>query len=1190
MEQLTSGHLGRLLGVVLLVGLLLPGIAVAQQPDEGPDSDRLNPELQAGVRADDIPDVPQRDATAPASSEFAQPVAAFAGEGCPLSLYPEDPADAAAALGITPYHELAPRLCEAAGASARISLEVGGTSVEGREVPVVTITRSWSEELRAANDALRDLLVEDPEAAADLRAEGGYDGYRPTIMAISNIHGDEYEGLDASLDFVEYLVDAEPDAPIVQNTEGLSEEEISALPTVTEVLSDYVITLMPTTNPDGRVTGQRRNANGFDLNRDHITGSQPETRIIREVITEQQPMLFLDIHGYVGPGGLIEPTTPPHNFAYEYDLYIQGALPTALSMESEAFRRQIIPDVTGETSTNIPYRDLEQSWDDWPPIFTAMYAIFHGGSGHTVEMPSQPALDVIGPAERELRVTSNTEFARAAIDGTIIEGVSSRDALLERQLEWHLRGVAGASQNNEALVGEFEGYDELDVWTTDYPDAYIIPVGEAQESDAAAAVLVDALLSQRVEVTQLVEPTEIRGTEYPAGTYVVNMRQAKRAVAQTMLDVGQDITPRGIEFMYDISGWSHADLWGATVFRTGTEPGGLDPVGTPVTETPALGQVLPGPADAYAFELVDEAAIRTLNRLLEAEVTIHRAPDGRMLVAPSARPLMQEIAVDEDVTFVPLEGLPDGRRQVLPTTVGTTSTGPDAYVLSEILGFPTIPLDAAAINDGDALDDADALLLDVFPEGMTTAGTDNINDFLDDGGGAVASNGGVGLLDQSDITVPSRVFVAGLSNGTVLVEQRDDSPVMPDRPEQDVTFAYPPTVFTDVPDGWNTEQTVLPGSAGGVFRAGHWAQNEEGTLDQADYVGEPLTLSGELDIGGRVVVTGADVTFRDHTKGLYKDLADWIIWTTIGEETTADLGGPLPDIVERVSGDNRVETAVELSRRAYPDSSEVAVIAAAGTFPDALSAGPYAASLDAPVLLTDTADVPDVLVDELQRLDPSQIVVIGGTVAVSEDAASLLDEIAPVTRIAGPDRYSTSALVSQAFAEPGVRVVLATGEAFPDALAGGVLAGAGDGPVLLTRPGDLPQSTAEELARLEPAEVLVMGGPAAVADETVAAVDTASDTTARRIAGGNRFETAVAAARELGPVGSVYLATGSAFADALAAVPVALQANGAILLVQPDAVPEPVMALLDELEPFETLILGGTAAVSADVEASLTPD
>ncbi|EKX63803.1 hypothetical protein STRIP9103_04112 [Streptomyces ipomoeae 91-03] len=66
-----------------------------------------------------------------------------------------------------------------------------------------------------------------------------------------------------------------------------------------------------TANPDGRIAGTRANAGGFDLNRDFVTASQPETRAMRQISIDKQPVVMLDLHGYVN-GTLIEPTTPPH--------------------------------------------------------------------------------------------------------------------------------------------------------------------------------------------------------------------------------------------------------------------------------------------------------------------------------------------------------------------------------------------------------------------------------------------------------------------------------------------------------------------------------------------------------------------------------------------------------------------------------------------------------------------------------------------------------------------------------------------------------------------------------------------------------------------------------------------------------------------------------------------------------------
>ena len=83
--------------------------------------------------------------------------------------------------------------------------------------------------------------------------------------------------------------------------------------------------------------GTRRNANDIDINRDFITQSQPETRATVSVITEWNPMVFLDLHGFVNPM-LIEPCTPPHNPNYEYDLYLAWAWELGFSNGSGIIR------------------------------------------------------------------------------------------------------------------------------------------------------------------------------------------------------------------------------------------------------------------------------------------------------------------------------------------------------------------------------------------------------------------------------------------------------------------------------------------------------------------------------------------------------------------------------------------------------------------------------------------------------------------------------------------------------------------------------------------------------------------------------------------------------------------------------------------------------------------------------------
>mgnify|MGYP001828738836 CR=1 FL=1 len=145
------------------------------------------------------------------------------------------------------------------------------------------------------------------------------------------------------------------------------------------ILENVILLVNVVQNPDGRVAGTRRNDNGFDINRDFIAQSQPETLATVKIMTEWNPMVTLDLHGFVRPM-LIEPCTPPHNPTYEYDLYIKWALAQAEAMEAELLAQTGFP-------AEIPYRDDNLGWDDWPPSYVPMYAMYHGSYGHTLETP-----------------------------------------------------------------------------------------------------------------------------------------------------------------------------------------------------------------------------------------------------------------------------------------------------------------------------------------------------------------------------------------------------------------------------------------------------------------------------------------------------------------------------------------------------------------------------------------------------------------------------------------------------------------------------------------------------------------------------------------------------------------------------------------------------------------------------------
>jgi putative cell wall-binding protein len=108
---------------------------------------------------------------------------------------------------------------------------------------------------------------------------------------------------------------------------------------------------------------------------------------------------------------------------------------------------------------------------------------------------------------------------------------------------------------------------------------------------------------------------------------------------------------------------------------------------------------------------------------------------------------------------------------------------------------------------------------------------------------------------------------------------------------------------------------------------------------------------------------------------------------------------------------------------------------------------------------------------------------MGGSSAVSNVVLQQLEMYAgSVRRISGADRYATAVnLSASTFAANSVSTVyLATGSAFPDGLSVGPVAGAKGAPLLLVPSSSLPDSVAAELKRLDPSQVVIIGGPSAV--------------------------------------------------------------------------------------------------------------
>ena len=249
-----------------------------------------------------------------------------------------------------------------------------------------------------------------------------------------------------------------------------------------------------------------------------------------------------------------------------------------------------------------------------------------------------------------------------------------------------------------------------------------------------------------------------------------------------------------------------------------------------------------------------------------------------------------------------------------------------------------------------------------------------------------------------------------------------------------------------------------------------------------------------------------------------------------------------------------------------------------------------AGHLGVPLLLTASGSLSPSTAAEITRLKPATVVLVGSSTALNDTIASQVGALGPtVTRWQGSDRYATAAAVSQAtYPNGATNVYLATGGAFPDALAGAALAAVAGGPLLLTDPNTLSQATAAEIARLHPSAVIALGSTGSVSDSVLDdAVKAGGGAQKSRIQGPDRYQTADAVASVLvqvhgGATASkgVLLATGLNFADALAGAAWAGASDRPLLLAPGTYVmPHTVQALQGFAAP-SVAVLGGPGSVS----------
>ena len=367
-------------------------------------------------------------------------------------------------------------------------------------------------------------------------------------------------------------------------------------------------------------------------------------------------------------------------------------------------------------------------------------------------------------------------------------------------------------------------------------------------------------------------------------------------------------------------------------------------------------------------------------------------------------------------------------------------------------------------------------------------------------------------------------------------------------------------------------------------------------------VGDPARGAGGVLVQGTEGSTRLSGDVLRTALGLRSTLVDVVSQVSCLPPDDVDLAELRP---VRLSGADRVATAVALSTAHWPGGSDRAVLASAGNFPDALAGGPLAAKLDAPLLLTSPDRLDTAVARELDRLGASHVTILGGSQAVADIVAQdISGRGIEVERFSGSARWETAATAATAVgpsSEGDVLLALGrhpdAGRAWPDAVASGALQ-AGDSPLplLLTDPDSLPVDTREALRQLEAdgaERVLIVGGASAISPTVEDAVEALGLAT-ERVAGENRYGTSAAAAQAALERGAhpsnLLVARADAYPDALSAAAVAAQSATPLLLVDNCDLARRTATVewLDQRSILEDVtVVGGLKAVSERVRWQL---
>ncbi len=668
-----------------------------------------------------------------------------------------------------------------ASRSGQIQVHEYARTWEGRSLVYAVVGSETN--MARTGEIRRDMKrLADPRTTNDADARAIIENQPAITWLAYGVHGNEISSPDAGLYTAYHLLAAQNDD--IVNT----------------ILAQSLVIIVPTQNADGRDRfvnhyrvakgiapsahpaaaehdepwpGGRTNHYYFDLNRDWLALTQPETRGHVRAYQEWFPQAFVDLHEMGG------------NSTYYFSPEARPYNPHITSAQREAL------DIYGRN--NAKWFDefgflyfTREVFDAFYPGYGASWPLFHGTIATTYEQASARGLVFQRNDGTELHFRDGVRHHFVASIATAETTARNR----ERHLSsfWQYRKSAIEEGRSEATK------------------AFVI----VNEGDTAAVQKLAGIFTEHgVEVSRAVADFDGCGRSFPRGSLVIDLAQPTKRLVRTLLDAD---VPMEQDFLaeqerrrkknlpdeiYDVTGWSLAQMFNVESVACGAVPtGNFEAAGSerilPRTiegERAQLAYVAPWGTAAAGRLLA--AALRADLRVLSADKVIQQSgrtyPSGTLIFMVDQNPAhvhdtLERLARETGAEIVATNtgwvegGINFGSRNVQhmrkpeialawDSPTSSNAAGSTRFVLEGQYGYPVSPLRTRRI----ATTDLRAFDVLILPEGnyasvLDESATGHLKRWVEDGGTLVGLGSALEYLTESKLLSSTRENQAGDSD------------------------------------------------------------------------------------------------------------------------------------------------------------------------------------------------------------------------------------------------------------------------------------------------------------------------------------------------------------------------------------------------------------------------------------------